>query len=185
MWLLLKHSSNVPQCASVIQEIFVDAGMQDDIFKNSPIGSPKVAELIKDERVAAISFTGSSAAGCSTAELAGSCLKKTVLELGGSDSFIVFDDADLKYTTDLAVKARMINNGQSYIAAKRFIITKDVFEEFEEKITHIVERLVVGNPLDMSTDIGPLARLDIVKQLDEQVKKSIDKGAIVLTTPSN
>jgi len=178
---VLKHSSNVPQCASVIEDIFRESGLPNDVFKNIPISSQRIAELIQDERIAAISLTGSSAAGSSTARLAGSCIKKTVLELGGSDPFIVFNDANIDNASTVAVQARMMNTGQSCIAAKRFIVLKEVFDEFAEQLTKKIENLTVGNPLDPTTDIGPLARLDMVEQLEKQVRTSVEKGAAILT----
>lgn len=178
---VLKHSSNVPQCASVIEDIFRESGFPKDVFKNIPISSQRITELIQDERIAAISLTGSSAAGSNTARLAGSCIKKTVLELGGSDPFIVFNDANINNASTVAVQARMMNTGQSCIAAKRFIVLKEVFDEFAEQLTQKIENLTVGNPLDQTTDIGPLARLDMVEQLEKQVRTSVKKGATILT----
>ncbi len=178
---VLKHSSNVPQCALTIEKIFTDAGFPENVFKTILISSQNVAQMITDERIAAVSLTGSSFAGASTAQLAGSCVKKVVLELGGSDPFIVLSDANISRAADVAIKARMINNGQSCIAAKRFIIFEDVFEEFSERFTRNVEQLTIGNPLDPSVDIGPLASLDVVEQLEKQVNSSISKGAVVLS----
>ncbi|HEC91691.1 MAG TPA: NAD-dependent succinate-semialdehyde dehydrogenase, partial [Candidatus Atribacteria bacterium] len=178
---LLKHSSNVPQCGYTIEEIFSKAGFPDNVFRYLPIRSRTVENIIKDARVAAVSLTGSSYAGCETAKKAGEEVKKVVLELGGSDPFIVLPDIDLEYTVEQAVKARMINNGQSCIAAKRFIIVKDVFNEFQHAFTEKVKQLVVGDPLEKSTEIGPLARKDILEQLARQVKQSTEKKAVILT----
>ncbi len=179
--VLLKHSSNVPQCALAIEEIFSKAGLPSNVFRTLLIGSNLVKEIIKDDKVAAISLTGSSYAGQSVAKVAGSHLKKVVLELGGNDPFVILSDVDLKFVVEQAIKARMINNGQSCIAAKRFIVVKEIFDEFKNRFSEKVKQLVVGDPINRSTDIGPLARKDIMTQLDIQVKKSIQKGAIILT----
>lgn len=179
--VLLKHSSNVPQCALAIEDIFTKAGFPSYIFKTLLVGSNKVSEIIKNDKVAAVSLTGSTLAGQNIAKIAGSNIKKVVLELGGNDPFIILSDADLEYSVEQAVKARMVNNGQSCIAAKRFIIIKDVYDEFINKFTAKVKKLVVGDPKKRSTDIGPLAREDILNQLIMQVKKSIQKGAVILT----
>jgi succinate-semialdehyde dehydrogenase/glutarate-semialdehyde dehydrogenase len=179
--VLLKHSSNVPQCALSIEDIFTKAGFPSHIFKSLLIGSYQVNEIIKNDNVAAVSLTGSAYAGQNVAEIAGNNIKKVVLELGGNDPFIVLSDADLEYSVEQAVKARMINNGQSCIAAKRFIIMKDIYKGFKDKLTEGVKKLVVGDPINRTTNIGPLAREDIRNQLEVQVQKSIQKGAIVLT----
>ncbi|HEC94865.1 MAG TPA: NAD-dependent succinate-semialdehyde dehydrogenase, partial [Thermoplasmatales archaeon] len=179
--VLLKHSSNVPQCAVTIEEVFNEAGFPEDVFCSVLVGSKSVNTLVEDGRVAAVSLTGSSFAGSSTASVAGRHLKKVVLELGGSDPFIVLKDVDLDQAVDAAVKARMINNGQSCIAAKRFIVVEDVFEGFKKSFLKKINELVVGDPMDRLTDVGPLARKDILDQLDKQVKESVKKGAQVLT----
>jgi len=178
--VLLKHSSNVPQCALAIEDIFKQAGFKKNEFQTLLISSKKISNIIEDDRVAAVSLTGSTIAGMKTAERTGKNIKKTVLELGGSDPFIVLDDADLHYTVDMAVKGRMINNGQSCIAAKRFIVFDDIFDKFQELLTKKISNLRVGNPLDKNVDIGPLATKDIVDQIDRQVKKSVEMGAKVL-----
>ncbi|MFW6121362.1 MAG: NAD-dependent succinate-semialdehyde dehydrogenase [Petrotogales bacterium] len=178
--ILLKHSSNVPQCSLAIENIFEMAGFPKDVFRSLLIGSKLVERVIEDNKIAAASLTGSSSAGRSVAKKSGAFLKKTVLELGGSDPFIILEDADVSYTVEQAVKARMINTGQSCIAAKRFIVVKDIFDEFKDSFSDKVNQLVVGDPMDRSTDIGPLARKDLTEQLDFQVKKSIQKGATVI-----
>jgi len=178
---LLKHSSNVPQCAVTIEEIFEKAGFPTNVFRSLIVGSKSIEKIINDKRIAAVTLTGSSSAGSNVAENAGISLKKVVLELGGSDPFIVLPDAHLDYTAKQAIKARMINNGQSCIAAKRFIIVDDVFDKFKDIFSEKVKQLVVGDPMDRSTDIGPLAKKDILEQLDIQVKNSVEKGATVLT----
>ena len=178
---LLKHASNVPQCALAIEEIFLRAGFAEGTFQALLIGSDKVARVLDDERVAAATLTGSEPAGSRVAEQAGRRIKKTVLELGGSDPFIVMPSADLDEAAKTAVKARTINNGQSCIAAKRFIVHEAVADEFERRFVSEMEALKVGDPLDEATDIGPLATADILEDLDAQVRKSIAAGARVLT----
>lgn len=178
--VLLKHASNVPQCALALENIFKKAGFEENEFQNLLIRSNSISSIIEDNRIAAVSLTGSTQAGMKTAEKTGKTLKKTVLELGGSDPFIVFDDADLKCTVDRAVKARMINTGQSCIAAKRFIVLDGIFDSFQELLTEKISSLQVGNPLDNTADIGPLATKDGVDQIDRQVKRSVEMGAHVL-----
>jgi len=178
--VLLKHSSNVPQCALAIEDIFNKAGFKKDEFQNLLVSSNKISSIIEDDRIKAVSLTGSTEAGMKTAERTGKNIKKTVLELGGSDPFIVLDDADLNYTVDMAVKARMINNGQSCIAAKRFIVFDSIFDKFQELLTEKISKLRVGDPLDKNVDIGPLSKKAGVDQIDMQVKKSVDMGAEVL-----
>jgi succinate-semialdehyde dehydrogenase / glutarate-semialdehyde dehydrogenase len=178
--IVLKHSSNVPQCALAIEEIFRNAGIPTHTFQTLLIGSKSVKGVLKDNRIAAVTVTGSDAAGRCIAGLAGTYLKKVVLELGGSDPFIVLDDADIEYTVKHAVKARMINTGQSCIAAKRFIVLQKVFQEFAELFSEQVEKLTIGDPLEKSTEIGPLARKDLLQQINSQVNISVHKGARVL-----
>ena len=178
--VLLKHSSNVPQCALAIEDIFKKAGFKKDEFQNLLVSSNKITHIIEDDRIKAVSLTGSTDAGMKTAERTGKNIKKTVLELGGSDPFIVLDDSDLNYTVDMAIKARMINNGQSCIAAKRFIVFDNIFDKFQELLTEKINSLRVGDPLDKNIDIGPLATEDGVEKIDKQVKKSVEMGARVL-----
>jgi succinate-semialdehyde dehydrogenase / glutarate-semialdehyde dehydrogenase len=178
--IVLKHSSNVPQCALAIEEIFRNAGSPTHTFQTLLIGSQAVKGVLKDNRIVAVTVTGSDAAGRCIAGLAGAYLKKVVLELGGSDPFIVLDDADIEYTVEHAVKARMINTGQSCIAAKRFIVLQKVFQEFAELFSEQVEKLTIGDPLEKSTEIGPLARKDLLQQINSQVNVSVQKGARVL-----
>ena len=178
---LLKHASNVPQCALAIEDIFRRAGFPEGAFQTLLIGSDKVERILQDECVVAATLTGSEPAGASVASIAGKQIKKTVLELGGSDPFIVMPSANLKEAIATAVKARTINNGQSCIAAKRFIIAADIYEEFERGFVEQMKSLVVGDPLEEKTDIGPLATPQIVNDLEKQVEQAVASGARVLT----
>jgi len=178
---LLKHASNVPQCALAIEDTFRRAGFPEGAFQTLLIGSDKVEHILKDARVVAATLTGSEPAGASVATIAGKEIKKTVLELGGSDPFIVMPSANLKEAVTTAVKARTINNGQSCIAAKRFIVASEVYDEFERGFVDQMKALIVGDPFEEKTDIGPLATPQIVKDLDEQVQKAVASGARVLT----
>jgi len=178
---LLKHSSNVPQCALAIEEIFRRASFPDGAFQTLLIGSDAVEGILKDPRVAAATLTGSEPAGRSVASIAGKEIKKTVLELGGSDPFIVMPSANFDVAVTTAVKARTINNGQSCIAAKRFIVANEIYNQFEERFVSEMKALRVGDPMDESIDIGPLATPQIRDDLVEQVKKALAGGARVLT----
>lgn len=178
---LLKHASNVPQCALAIEEIFTEAGFPEGAFQTLLVGSNKVAGIIEDERVKAGTLTGSEPAGASFASLAGKNIKKTVLELGGSDPFIVLESADIEAAIATGVTARTMNNGQSCIAAKRFILAEAIADKFLTGFVEKFEKLKVGNPMEADTDIGPLATPDMVAEIDEQVRASIEKGAKVLT----
>jgi succinate-semialdehyde dehydrogenase/glutarate-semialdehyde dehydrogenase len=178
---LLKHSSNVPQCALAIEDIFRRAGFSEGVFQTLLIGSEEVQRVLEDPRVAAATLTGSEPAGRSVAGIAGKQIKKTVLELGGSDPFIVMPSADLETAATTAVKARTINNGQSCIAAKRFIVHNQIYEQFERRFVESMKALRVGDPLDEATDIGPLATEQILKDLEEQVRVSVASGAKILT----
>ena len=178
---LLKHASNVPQCALAIEQVFRDAGFVDGEFQTLLITSEQVAGLVDDERIKAATLTGSEPAGASVASAAAKQIKKSVLELGGSDPFLVMPTAKLDDAVNTAVKARIVNNGQSCIAAKRFIIHEKIANEFEKKFVAAMEALKVGDPMDESTDIGPLATPQIVDDIDDQVKRSVAAGAKVLT----
>src|SRR5882757_4240170 len=178
---LLKHSSNVPRCALAIEDIFCRAGFPEGAFQTLLIGSDQVQGVLEDSRVAAATLTGSEPAGRSVASISGKQIKKTVLELGGSDPFIVMPSADLDAAVTTAVKARTINNGQSCIAAKRFIVHAQVYDEFEKRFVEVMKQLRVGDPLIESTDIGPLATAQILKDIEEQVQVSVAAGAKILT----
>ena len=179
--VLLKHASNVPQCALLIEEIFRRAGFPEGAFTTLLIGSQQVGRVIDDPRIAGVSLTGSEGAGRAVAAAAGKQLKKTVLELGGSDPFIVMPSADIAAAIETAVKARVINNGQSCIAAKRFIIHEAVAERFESEFTARMQALIVGDPADARTQVGPLATPATLRDLDKQVRLSLEAGARLLT----
>jgi succinate-semialdehyde dehydrogenase/glutarate-semialdehyde dehydrogenase len=178
---LLKHASNVPQCALAIEEIFRRAGFPQGVFQTLLIGSDKVGRVLADSRVVAATLTGSEAAGSEVASWAGKQLKKTVLELGGSDPFIVMPTAQLEDAASTAVKARTINNGQSCIAAKRFIVHQGIYDDFVPRFVRGMELLKIGDPMDEATNVGPLATPAILEELDQQVRSSVAAGARVLT----
>jgi succinate-semialdehyde dehydrogenase / glutarate-semialdehyde dehydrogenase len=178
---LLKHASNVPQCALAIEQVFAEAGLPEGVFQNLLIPGADVRRLIEDPRVHAVTVTGSAAAGREIAAVAGAHLKKSVLELGGSDAFILLEDADLDEAATTAVAARFMNAGQSCIAAKRFIPVAAVAEPFLARFKAEVERLVPGDPLDEGSTLAPMARHDLRAALDAQVKASIERGAVPVT----
>lgn len=178
---LLKHASNVPGCARAIEEIIARAGFPAGAFQNLFIGSARVAGVIDDARVRAVTLTGSEGAGSAVAERAGKRIKKAVLELGGSDPFVVMPSADLDAAVATAVRARMVNNGQSCIAAKRFIVHTDIAEAFTTRFVAAVQALRVGDPMSDDTDVGPLATPAIRDELHAQVEASVRAGARVLT----
>lgn len=178
--VVLKHASNVSRVALEIERIMLEVGLPRGIFRTVLVQGSEVSRLIKDRRIAAVTLTGSEAAGMSVASVCGQALKKHVLELGGSDAFIVLEDADLDEAAKVAVIARFQNNGQSCIAAKRFIVVERVAEEFERKFVENASKLRVGNPLDYETQIGPLARRDLRDTLADQVQASVRMGAQVL-----
>lgn len=178
---LLKHASNVPQCALAIEDVFRRAGFPEGAFQTLLIGSDLVERLLEDKRVAAATLTGSEPAGRSVAATAGKQLKKIVLELGGSDPFVVTPSANLEEVVATGIRARTINNGQSCIAAKRFIVAAAIYQEFEERFVAGVQALRVGDPLDETVEIGPLATEQILKELIEQVNTSVAAGALLLT----
>ncbi len=178
---LLKHASNVPQCALDIEDIFLRAGFPQGAFQTLLIGPDVVQRVLEDHRVVAATLTGSEPAGRSVAGIAGKQVKKTVLELGGSDPFIVMPSANLADAIKTAVKSRTINNGQSCIAAKRFIVASEIYDEFESGFVKEMKALRVGDPMSESTDIGPLATEQILNDVHEQVKTSVAAGALLLT----
>ena len=178
---LLKHASNVPGCAVALQEVFEEAGYPEGVFQTLLVGSDQVDDVLADDRVRAATLTGSGPAGRAVAETAGKHLKKTVLELGGSDPFIVLDDADLDAAVETGVLARTQNGGQSCIAAKRFIVHEAVYDEYVDRLVTAFESLEVGDPMDEAVDIGAQADPALMADLHRQVEESIDAGATVLT----
>ena len=177
---LLKHASNVPQTALFMEELFREAGFPDDVFQTLLVGSSKVDAIIKDDRVAAATLTGSEGAGVAVGRTAGESLKKVVLELGGSDAFVVMPSADLAQAAKVATTSRCQNNGQSCISAKRFIVHTDVYDEFMAHFTKEMSGLVVGDPMEDGTDVGPLATESGREDVEELVKDAVDKGATVV-----
>jgi len=178
---LLKHASNVPQCALAIEDIFTQAGFLPGIFQALLIGADQVQNLLNDPRVVAATLTGSEPAGSQVAQQAGKVIKKTVLELGGSDPFIVMPSADLKEAVQTAIRARVINNGQSCIAAKRFFVHAQIADKFTQEFVAGMQKLRVGDPMLPETDVGPLATVSMVSDLERQVAQLIVGGARVLT----
>ena len=174
---LLKHASNVPGTAEAIQEIFEEAGYPEGVFQTLLVGSDAIENVIADDRVAAVTLTGSEGAGRSVGKNAGEAIKKSVLELGGSDPFVVLDDADVQDAAETGSRARMINAGQSCIAAKRFIVHEDVHDEFVDAFRAELESLTVGDPTDEDTDVGPQAREDLMEDVHDQVERTVDEGA--------
>ena len=177
---LLKHASNVPQTALFMEELFREAGFPDDVFQTLLVGSSKVDAIIKDDRVAAATLTGSEGAGVAVGRTAGESLKKVVLELGGSDAFVVMPSADLAQAAKVATTSRCQNNGQSCISAKRFIVHTDVYDEFMAHFTKEMSGLVVGDPMEDGTDVGPLATESGREDVEELVREAVDKGATVV-----
>jgi len=178
---VLKHAPNVPQCAIALDEIFLEAGFPAGVFQSLLLENDQAAQVIADPRISAITLTGSTRAGSAVAQQAGSLLKKTVLELGGSDPFLVLPSADLDAAVAAAVKSRTLNNGQSCIAAKRFIIHEDVYEAFEPRFVAAMRALKVGDPMNAATDIGPLVSAAARDNLARQVEEAITAGARILT----
>jgi len=178
---LLKHASNVPQCALAIEEIFCRAGFDDGVFQTLLIEPKQVEKIIVDPRVKAVTLTGSEKAGSAVASTAAREIKKSVLELGGSDAFIVMPSADFERALSTAVKARTINTGQSCIAAKRFLIADEIYDEFLSQFVDRTRALKVGDPMDEATELGPLATEQILRGVHDQVQKSIAAGAKLLT----
>ncbi|QQR89595.1 MAG: NAD-dependent succinate-semialdehyde dehydrogenase [Myxococcales bacterium] len=178
--MILKHASNVPGCAEAIEDAFVKAGFPKKVLSNVYLNNEDTEALIDEPSVAAVTLTGSTRAGRAVAARAGAALKKCVLELGGSDPYVVLADADIELASKTCVKSRFINAGQSCIAAKRFIVEKRVLEEFQAQVLKHMQAVRVGSPLDEDTDIGPMARMDLRDELYSQVQDSIKKGAKLL-----
>ncbi|HHP7229933.1 MAG TPA: NAD-dependent succinate-semialdehyde dehydrogenase [Xenococcaceae cyanobacterium] len=178
---ILKHASNVPQCALAIEAIVREAGFPEGTFQTFLIGAKQVATVVEDERVKAATLTGSEPAGASLASIAGKNLKKTVLELGGSDPFIILESADFEAAVQIGTKARMLNNGQSCIAAKRFIVSESIGDRFEQALVAQFQALKMGDPMEEATDLGPLATTAILQDLEQQVERAIAQGVTVLT----
>jgi succinate-semialdehyde dehydrogenase/glutarate-semialdehyde dehydrogenase len=177
---ILKHASNVPQCALALAEVFAASGFPKGAFQSLLVPGSAVTPLIEDRRIAAVTLTGSDEAGSQVAAAAGRVVKKTVMELGGSDPFIVLADADLDAAVATGVRSRYQNAGQSCIAAKRFIVADAIFEAFQERFVEAVQGLRLGDPTDRATQLGPLARDDLRESLEQQVRRSIDEGAKLL-----
>src|SRR6202046_5482900 len=178
---LLKHASNVPQSALAIEDLLLRAGFPEGVFQTLLIGSSKVAKILADPRVKAATLTGSEGAGVQVGIAAATDIKKVVLELGGSDPFIVMKSANLEQAVAVGVKARTLNNGQSCIAAKRFIVAEEIADEFERRFVKKMELLQVGDPFDEHTDVGPLSSAEALQELDSDVQKTIRAGARLLT----
>jgi len=178
---VLKHASNVSGCALAIQDVFQTAGFPRQTFTSLLIDSKRVERVIRHPAIKAVTLTGSTPAGRSVAGTAGAELKKTVLELGGSDAYLVLDDADLQAAVDICVKSRLINAGQSCIAAKRFIVVKGLRTQFEQAYAARFEKIRYGNPRDAASDIGPMARIDLRDEIHRQVEESLRQGARLLT----
>jgi succinate-semialdehyde dehydrogenase/glutarate-semialdehyde dehydrogenase len=174
---VLKHAANVSGCALALEQLFCDAGFPEHLFRTLIIGNKAVEHVIEHPFVRAVSLTGSSGAGRAVASAAGRCLKKSVLELGGSDAYLVLDDSDIAFAAAQGAKGRLVNGGQSCIAAKRFIVTESRCAEFERALVAEMAKAKMGDPLDATTTLGPMARLDLRNSLHEQVRKSVDGGA--------
>jgi succinate-semialdehyde dehydrogenase/glutarate-semialdehyde dehydrogenase len=177
---VLKHASNVPGCALAIEEVFAKAGVPEGVFRSILVGSGRVSSILEDERVRAATLTGSTPAGRSIASKAGQLIKKTVLELGGSDPYIVLADADLDQAVAACVSSRLVNGGQSCIAAKRFIVDRSVVEPFTARMVERMAATRMGDPTAEDTELGPLARLDLRDEVHHQVVRSVDAGARLL-----
>lgn len=178
---VLKHASNVSLCAMAIEQVFTDAGYPAGVFRTLMISSAQVRGVLEDPRIQAVTLTGSEHAGREVAATAGRAIKKSVLELGGSDAFVVLEDAELAHTVKNAVISRYLNGGQSCIAAKRFILVDEIADRFVDQFKHAVEQLVSGNPMDAATTLAPMAREDLRAELHQQVSDSIAAGAVAVT----
>jgi succinate-semialdehyde dehydrogenase/glutarate-semialdehyde dehydrogenase len=178
--ILIKHASIVPQCAIAIEELFLEAGAPIGLYTNLLISGKRASDLVADKRIKGVSLTGSEAAGASVATEAGKYLKKSVLELGGSDAFIVLDDADIDKAVEWALVGKINNNGECCIASKRFIAVESIADEFFEKLKDKLASLVIGNPMDASTELGPLSSEEAAVNIANQVKRAVDGGAKIL-----
>ena len=178
--ILIKHASIVPQCAIAIEELFLEAGAPVGLYTNLLISGERASELVSDKRIKGVSLTGSEAAGASIAAEAGKYLKKSVLELGGSDAFIVLDDADIDKAVEWAVVGRINNNGECCIASKRFIAVESIADEFFEKFKNKLADLVIGNPMEADTQLGPLSSEEAATKIADQVKRAVEGGAKIL-----
>ena len=174
---VLKHASNVPKSALVIQDVFEKAGFPKGLFKTLLVGSKAVKGIIEHEKIKGVTLTGSGQAGSAVASIAGKNIKKTVLELGGSDAYLILEDADLDEAVEACVTSRLLNSGQSCIGAKRFIVVEKVYDEFLKKLKNKMKAKKMGDPMKENTDIGPMARFDLRDELHEQVSQSIEDGA--------
>jgi len=177
---VLKHASNVSGSALEIENILAEAGLPEGMFRTLLLPSDRIAEIIEDDRISAVTLTGSEPAGRSVAETAGRCLKPSLLELGGSDPYVVLADADVAHAAEVCAGSRLTNSGQSCIAAKRFIVADEIYDEFKDAFLAELDQAVVGNPLDPDTTVGPQAREDLRDGLHEQVERSIEAGAALL-----
>ena len=175
---ILKHASNVQGCAFAIESLFLEAGFPDNIFRNISISGKNVKNVIKNKLISAVSITGSTPAGSSVAQTAGKYLKKTVLELGGSDPYIILDDADLDNAIQASINGRILNTGQSCISAKRLIVTKSLYHDFLKKLKMQLSKMIMGDPMD-NVDIGPMVSISARDEVHDQVIRSIDSGAIL------
>lgn len=178
--VLVKHASNVPQCAEYLEEMFKTCGLPDGVFTNLLIPSDFIPNIIEDKRIAGVSLTGSEPAGSAVASDAGKHIKPSVLELGGNDAFVVLEDADIENAVEMAVKGRMTNTGQSCVASKRFIVVEAVADQFLEGFKAAMSKLEMGDPMDPATDVGPLSTEDAAVDLDEKVQSAIKAGAEVV-----
>jgi acyl-CoA reductase-like NAD-dependent aldehyde dehydrogenase len=175
--VILKHSSYVPLCALELEKLFLDADFPEGVYQNLPIDAPTASRLISRDEINAVSFTGSISAGQRVAEAAGKNMKKAVLELGGSDPFIVLEDADIEEAARAGVASRFLNAGQSCIAAKRFIVAQSISDVFTSQFVEFTKNIKIGDPMDADTDLGPLVRKQQIETLEEQVKDAISRGA--------
>lgn len=178
--VVVKHASNVAECAQLLEELFKEAEFPETVYQNLQISGSQVKNVIENPVIKGVSLTGSEKAGATVASTAANLIKKSVLELGGSNAFIVLEDADLDKAVPVAVTARMQNTGQSCIAAKRFLVHSSLYDEFLKRFTTEVKKLKSGNPMEDDTDIGPLARVDLAEDIEKQVNKSVDMGAKVI-----